>query len=167
MRQGTQHFTDENKVSRNEVILSTYYHYNLIRTTPLLIEFWLSKFKTKNQLSYNIYYKTHSQLYMRPTNQSLVPNLWMSNNNHDNNCSIVISFAMFPFPWYVQASIPLHYRTSQKPRSAFSVKPFKSQCKWIPFLVDKILALQNASEIQSSCSWVKSNSVFQTPKLFS
>ena len=39
------------KSQGNEVILSTYYHSNLIRTTPLLIEFWLSKFKTKNQLS--------------------------------------------------------------------------------------------------------------------
>ena len=27
--------------------------------------------------------------------------------------------------------------------------------------------LQNASEIQSSCSWVKFNSVFQMPKIFS
>ena len=39
------------KSQGNEVILSTYYHSNLIRTTPLLIEFLLSKFKTKNQLS--------------------------------------------------------------------------------------------------------------------
>ena len=51
VRQGTQHFTDENKVSRNEVILSTYLHPNLIRTMPLLIEFCVSKFKTKiNQI---------------------------------------------------------------------------------------------------------------------
>ena len=39
------------KSQGNEVILSTYYHPNLIRTTPLLIEFCLSKFKTKNQVS--------------------------------------------------------------------------------------------------------------------
>ena len=39
------------KSQGNEVILSTYYHSNLIRTTPLLIEFYLSKFKTKNQSS--------------------------------------------------------------------------------------------------------------------
>ena len=47
VRQGTQHFTDENKVSRkwsDSVHLMTP---NLIRTTPLLIEFLLSKFKTK------------------------------------------------------------------------------------------------------------------------
>ena len=36
------------KSQGNEVILSTYYHPNLIRTTPLLINFCLSKFKTKN-----------------------------------------------------------------------------------------------------------------------
>ena len=35
------------KSQGNEVILSTYYHSNLIRTTPLLIKFCLSKFKTK------------------------------------------------------------------------------------------------------------------------
>ena len=35
------------KSQGNEVTLSTYYHSNLIRTTPLLIEFLLSKFKTK------------------------------------------------------------------------------------------------------------------------
>ena len=35
------------KSQGNEVILSTYYHSNLIRTTPLLIEFLL----TTNQLS--------------------------------------------------------------------------------------------------------------------
>ena len=39
------------KSQGNEVILSPYYHSNLIRTTPLLIDFCLSKFKTKNQLS--------------------------------------------------------------------------------------------------------------------
>ena len=70
VRQGTQHFTDEEQsLQGNEVILSTYYHSNLIRTTPLLIESLLSKFKTQKliKLSYNIYYKTHSQFYMRPT----------------------------------------------------------------------------------------------------
>ena len=57
------------KSQGNEVILSTYYHSNLIRTTPLLIKFFLSKIQNQKsiKLSYNIYYKTHSQLHMRPT----------------------------------------------------------------------------------------------------
>ena len=62
----------------------------------------------------------------------------MSNNNY-NNCSIV------PFPWYVQASIPLHYITITalqnftKPKSGFSVKPFQiSNAKWMPALINKI-----------------------------
>ena len=59
------------KSQGNEVILSTYYHSNLIRTTPLLIEFCLSKFKTKiNQVklkhhllqdTFTVVHKTNNQ----------------------------------------------------------------------------------------------------------
>ena len=57
------------KSQGNKVILSTYYHSNLIRTTPLLIESFFVKIQNQKsiKLSYNIYYKTHSQLYIRPT----------------------------------------------------------------------------------------------------
>ena len=69
VRQGTQHFTDENKVSRkwsdSVHLLPFQLNKNNTTTHQVLIV------KIQNQklikLSYNIYYKTHSQIYMRPT----------------------------------------------------------------------------------------------------
>ena len=66
------------KSQGNEVILSTYYHSNLIRTTPLLIKFCLSKFKTKiNQvkLKHHLLQDTFTILH-ETNNQSIVPNLF-------------------------------------------------------------------------------------------
>ena len=69
VRQGTQHFTDENKVSRkwsdSAHLLPIKLHKNNTTTH------WVLFVKIQNQksikLSYNIYYKTRSQLYIRPT----------------------------------------------------------------------------------------------------
>ena len=112
------------KPQGNEVILSTYYHSNLIRTTSLLIEFLLSKFKTKNQLSYNIYYKTHSQLYIRPT----INHKFQTCATFNNYCTIIVALSN-----HFQCSFPLLYssihsitlQNSTKLKSAFSVKPFQ------------------------------------------
>ena len=70
VRQGTQHFTDENKVSRkwSDSVHLLPFKLNKNNTTT----HWVLFVKIQNQksikLSYNnIYYKTHSQLYIRPT----------------------------------------------------------------------------------------------------
>ena len=91
------------KSQGNEVILSIYYHSNLIRTTALLIKTKINQVKLQHLLqnTFTILHETN--------NQSIVPNPLMSNNCY-NNCSIV------PFPcsmFNVHTSSPLHYRTSQ------------------------------------------------------
>ena len=59
------------------MILSTYYHSNLIRTTPLLIEFLLSKFKTKiNLVKLQQLLQDTFTIVHETNNQSLVPNLF-------------------------------------------------------------------------------------------
>ena len=65
------------KSQGNEVILSTYYHSNLIRTTLLLIKFYLSKFKTKInevKLKHHLLQDTFTIVH-ETNNQLLVPNL--------------------------------------------------------------------------------------------
>ena len=123
------------KSQGNEVSLYTYYHSNLIRTTPLLIGVLIVKIQNQKsfKLSYNIYYKTHSQLYMRPTiNQSIVP----------TTITIIVALSN-----HLQCSFPLlcssiHSITLQnftKPKSAFSVKLFQiPNAKWTPVLINKI-----------------------------
>ena len=106
------------KSQGNEVILSTYYHSNLIRTTPLLIEFCQNSKQKSTKLSYNIYYKTHSQLYMRPTINPIVPNL-------HNVCqlTVTITAGIVPFP-FVLLCKNVHSFTLQNftnPKLAFSV----------------------------------------------
>ena len=65
------------KSQGNEVILSTYYHSNLIRTTPLLIKFCLSKFKTKiNQVKLKHHLLQDTFTILHKTNNQLVPNLF-------------------------------------------------------------------------------------------
>ena len=113
------------KSQGNEVILSIYYHSNLVRTTPLLIKFLLSKFKTKNHLSYNIYYKTHSQFYMRPT-----INQQFQTCERLTTITTIIALFLSLVMFYVQASIHLHYRTSQNQNQFSQFKTFlNSKCK--------------------------------------
>ena len=65
------------KSQGNEVILSTYLHPNLIRTTPLLMEFCLSKFKTKiNQVKSKHHLLQDTFTNLHETNNQIVPNLF-------------------------------------------------------------------------------------------
>ena len=65
------------KSQGNEVILSTYLHPNLIRTTPLLIKFCLSKFKTKiNQVKSKHHLLQDTFTNLHETNNQIVPNLF-------------------------------------------------------------------------------------------
>ena len=66
----------------NEVILSTYYHSNLIRTTPLLIKFCLSKFKTKiNQVKLKHHLLQDTFTIIHETN-----NQWDQTGSMSTNC---------------------------------------------------------------------------------
>ena len=70
VRQGTQHFTDENKVSRKWSDSVHLLPFQLSKNNT--ITHWVLIVKIQNQKSFklsynNIYYKTHSQLFMRPT----------------------------------------------------------------------------------------------------
>ena len=122
------------KSQGNEVILSTYYHSNLIRTTPLLIEFCLSKFKTKiNQvkLKHHLLQDTFTILH-ETNNQSIVPNLF---NIYQlfATIGVTIIVALFLSLLYtmfnVQTSSLLHYRTPQNTSQVSQLNFSKSQCK--------------------------------------
>ena len=103
------------KSQGNEVIMSTYLHPTLIRTTPLLIKFCLSKFKTKiNQVkskhhllqdTFTNLHETNNQIVFKPVQCLPI----VCNNWSYNNCSIV----PFPVQYNVLTSSLLHYRTSQ------------------------------------------------------
>ena len=69
VRQGTQHFTDENKVSRkwSDSVHLLPFQLNKNNTTTHRVLVVKIQNQKSIKLSYNIYYKTHSQLYMRPT----------------------------------------------------------------------------------------------------
>ena len=123
----------ETKSQGNEVILFSYYHSNLIRTTQLLIEFLLSKFKTKNHLSYVITFITRHIHNCTWDQQSI-------NSSKPVEClTITITIAMFLSLYYVQVSIPLHYRTSQNQSQLSQFKTFQiPNAKWTPVLINKI-----------------------------
>ena len=69
VRQGTQHFTNENKVSRkwSDSVHLLPLKVNKNNTTTHQVTIVKIQNQKSIKLSYNIYYKTHSQLYMRPT----------------------------------------------------------------------------------------------------
>ena len=105
------------KSQGNEVILSTYYHSNLIRTTPLLIEFCLSKFKTKiNQVKLKHHLLQDTFTVVHKTNNQLVPNLF---NVYQLFVTIGVPIIVALFlsllhtMFNVHTSSLLHYRTSQ------------------------------------------------------
>ena len=105
------------KSQGNEVILSTYLHPNLIRTTPLLIEFCLSKFKTKiNQVKSKHHLLQDTFTNLHETNNQIVPNLF---NVYQLFATIVVTIivalflSLFNTVFSVHTSSLLHYRTSQ------------------------------------------------------
>ena len=112
VRQGTQHFTDENKVSRkwsDSVHLIT----SLIRTTPLLIEFCVSKFKTKvNQVKLTPFITRHIHKLTWDQQSTLVPNLFNVYQLFATT-GVTIIVALFFSLFNVHVSSLLHYRTSQ------------------------------------------------------
>ena len=76
VRQGTQHFTDENKVSRkwSDSVHLLPFQLNKNNTTTHRVLIVKIQNQKSIKLSYNnIYYKTHSQLYIRPTINSSKP----------------------------------------------------------------------------------------------
>ena len=120
------------KSQGNEVILSTYYHSNLIRTTPLLIEFCLSKFKTKiNQVKLKHHLLQDIFTIVHETNnQSLVPNLF---NVYQLFATIGVTIIVTLFlsllytMFNVHRSSLLHYTLQNftKHKSGLSVKLFQ------------------------------------------
>ena len=69
VRQGTQHFTNENKVSRkwSDSVHLLPLKLNKNKTTTHRVLIVKIQKQKSIKLSYNIYYKTRSQLYIRPT----------------------------------------------------------------------------------------------------
>ena len=105
------------KSQGNEVILSTYLHPNLIRTTPLLIKFFLSKFKTKiNQVKSKHYLLQDTFTNLHETNNQIVPNLFnVYQLFATTGVTIIVALflSLFNTMFTVLTSSLLHYRTSQ------------------------------------------------------
>ena len=123
---GTQQFTDENKVSRNS---SDPVHIQLSHTKLKHHYSSSSLIKIQTQtiikLSHTIYYKTNSQLYMRPTINQLYQTFC-----NVNNCTISVAlFNNVSSLYKSQVSIQLYYRTPQN-QSQFSQSNLsKFQCR--------------------------------------
>ena len=117
------------KSQGNEVILSTYLHPNLIRTTPLLIEFCLSKFKTKiNQVKSKHHLLQDTFTNLHETNNQIVPNLFnIYQLFATTGVTIIVALflSLFNTMFTVHMSSLLHYRTSIQNTSQVSVKLFQ------------------------------------------
>ena len=110
------------------MILSTYLHPNLIRTAPLLIEFCLSKFKTKiNQVKSKHHLLQDTFTNLHETNNQIVPNLFnVYQLFATTGVTIIVALflSLFNTMFTVLTSSLLHYRTSQN-TSQVSVKLFQ------------------------------------------
>ena len=155
VRQGTQHFTDENKVSRkwSDSVYLLPFQLNKNNTITHQVLFVKIQKPKSIKLSYYIYYKTHSQTYMRPTinfNSKPVQCLPIVCWSY-NNCSIV------PFPCSIQCSMFTHlvfYITELHKIQVRSQLNFSkiSKAKWTPVLINKIWyyrMLQKSSQVVS------------------
>ena len=131
------------KSQGNEVILSTYWHPNLIRTTPLLIEFCLSKFKTKiNKVKLQHLLQDTFTILHETNNQSIVPNLF---NIYQLFATIVVTIitiivALFLSLLYTMFLRLVFYITQlHKIQVRFLSQPFQiPKAKWTPVLINKI-----------------------------
>ena len=102
-----QHFTNEKKVSRkwSDSVHLLPFQLNKNNTTTHRVLIVKIQNQISIKLSYNIYYKTHHNYTW--DQQSI-------NSSKLVQClTITITVALFLSLYYVQASIPLHYRTSQ------------------------------------------------------
>ena len=117
VRQGTSILPMRTKSQGNEVILSTYLHPNLIRTTPLLIEFCLSKFKTKiNQVKSKHHLLQDTFTNLHETNNQIVLNLFnVYQLFATTGVTIIVALflSLFNTMFTLLTSSLLHYRTSQ------------------------------------------------------
>ena len=117
------------KSQGNEVILFTYLHPNLIRTTPLLIEFCLSKFKTKiNQVKSKHHLLQDTFTNLHDTNNQIVPNLFnIYQLFATTGVTIIVPLflSLFNTVFNVHTSSLLHYRASQN-TSQVLVKLFQN-----------------------------------------
>ena len=121
------------KSQGNEVILSTYLHPNLVRTTPLLIEFCLSKFKTKiNQVKSKHHLLQDTFTNLHETNNQIVPNLFnVYQLFATTGVTIIVALflSLFNTMFTVHTSSLLHYRTPQNKSQVSQLNFSKSQCK--------------------------------------
>ena len=112
------------KSQGNEVILSTYLHPNLIRTTPLLIKFCLSNFKTKiNQVKSKHHLLQDTFTNLHETNNQIVPNLF---NIYQLFAIITIIVALFLSLLYTMSLCLVFYITQlHKIQVRFLSQPFQ------------------------------------------